>query len=167
MHKCCSCLLQRTCRAHLLCVWYAGSAQASAPGSAAGSAGGVPTLEACIASFFAPEPVTWVCPAETAARKAAAGGARGRGSRRRSVSFSGALLGCPGPTACEPALQAGTYLRSESVTPAPTTCMSPRLPIRETGWILPRVWWVLTGLLACRREAASEADPRERRAARH
>ncbi|KAK9843494.1 hypothetical protein WJX81_005881 [Elliptochloris bilobata] len=51
-------------------------------------AGGVPTLEACIASFFAPEPITWVCPAETAARKGAADG-HSRGARRRSVSFSG------------------------------------------------------------------------------
>ena len=79
-------------------VWFTGGAQAGASGGATGSGAGsadVPTLEACIASFFAPEAIAWVCPAETAARKAAAGSGRGRASRRRSVSFSGAL-----PTGC-------------------------------------------------------------------
>ena len=86
---------------------------------------GVPTLEACIASFFAPEPVTWVCPAETAARKAAAGGARGRGGRRRSVSFSGALLGRPKSARASPRYRLVCMVRMGSVALASTTCMCP------------------------------------------
>jgi hypothetical protein len=143
------------------------TAGASACGSPDGAAGGAPSLEACLAGFFAPEAVTWVCPAESAARKAAAAAARGRRARR-SVSFSGArraaARGAAAGQTCQDAIVL-SYIECSLLEMTPQTTQQAKG--RALCPACPRLRACVQRCVRRRRGAARADHPRQLGAARH